>query len=143
MLVNLIIFELRYIELWILEACGPVFVVRKVQLSSEVVYNTLEISYARLFYTKVVYNGVLRLLYKFRNLWTCNLSTPKIRSRVVAVGRLFGRCFEGNDSASHMIALCVICMCLYEYVSEVMIFEYVVYLWIILRSSSCIVFWGK
>jgi len=44
---------------------------------------------------------------------------------VAAVGGLFGRCFEGNDSASRMNALCVICMCLYDY-SEVMMFEQVV-----------------
>jgi hypothetical protein len=142
-LVNLIIFELRYLQLWILEACGPVFVLRKNQLSSEVVYVVLEISYTRLFYIKVVNNCVLQLLYKFHNLWTCNLSTPKIRNRVAAVGRLFGRCFEGNDSACHMIALCVMCMCLYESVSEVMMFEQVVYLWIILSWSYCIVFRGK
>ena len=44
---------------------------------------------------------------------------------VAAVGGLFGRCFEGDDSAGRMNALCVICMCLYDY-SEVMMFEQVV-----------------
>jgi 3-isopropylmalate dehydratase small subunit len=44
------------------------FVIRKVQLSAVVVYAVLETSYARLFYTKVVDNGVLHLLYKFHNL---------------------------------------------------------------------------
>ena len=66
-----------------------------------------------------------------------------MRNMVAAVGGLFGRCFEGNDSAGRMNALCVICMCLYEYVSEVMMFEQVVYLWLILSSCSCIVFRGK
>jgi hypothetical protein len=44
-------------------------------------------------------------------------------SMVAVVGGLFGPCFEGNDSACRMNALCVICMCLYEYVSEIMMFE--------------------
>ena len=70
--------------------------VRNIQLSSMVNYFILEISDAKPYNTKVVYNGVLHNLVYFGSFWICGLKSTKKRrvSAAVLIGSANDRCLN-------------------------------------------------
>jgi len=70
--------------------------VRNIQLSSMVNYFILEISDAKPYNTKVVYNGVFHNVVYFGSFWICGLKSTKKRSvsAAVMIDSTNGRCLN-------------------------------------------------
>jgi hypothetical protein len=143
-------------------------VVKKVLLVCGLVLRILESLNSKSYNVTIVDCGVLYLLINFHNFWKVVFLQRKWEETLLRSIKCFGCCFGKNGGARCKNALCVfvyVCMwsikcfdccfgknggarcknalCVFVYVcmcviSEVMIFEQIVRLWIILSSCFCI-----